>query len=121
MKNAHNGTSAGDVFRNPTIYTSIDTHPLLCKYNAATGRQGLNNNCYSNYGDANEDGILDNDYDLNGVYNNASDNTMRYLICQVFNLSYNEINNAYLPIWLKHMRNTSLQPIEFVNLVLGQH
>ena len=46
---------------------------------------------------------------------------MRYLICQVFGTDYNDINNGYLPIWLKHMCNTSLQPIEFVNLVLGQH
>ena len=121
MKNAHNGNSASDVFRSPTVESPIDTHPLLNQYNAATGRQGLKSNCYSNYGDANEDGILDNDYDLNGVYNNATDNTMRSLICQVFNLSYNEINNAYLPIWLKHMRNTNLKPIEFVQLVLGQH
>lgn len=119
MKTAHNGSAAGDVFKNPTIQHT-PSHPLLCQYSSTTGVRGLKN-CLYDFTDVNEDGIRDNDYDLNGVYSAAADGNMRDRICQGFGLTYNDINNGYLPIWLKHMCNTGLTPEEFVNYLFSLH
>lgn len=120
MKTAHNGNSAGDVFRSPHVLHKPE-HPLLCQYSSTTGERMLKNYCVYDFNDVNEDGILDNDYDLNGVYSAAADGNMRDRIVQGFGLTYNDINNGYLPIWLKHMCNTGLTPEEFVNYLFSLH
>ena len=122
MKTAHNG-GLGEVFRNPVIYNlttnPADTHPLFCQNNPETGKQGLKN-CYYNFGDANEDGILDNNFNLNTSY---TTDDLDYLNATVpyFNNGFVLDNNS-LPVFFTYLVNSNLSPVEILYRTWnGQH
>lgn len=108
MKSLHD-----NMFTSPVLSIEDSKYNSLLQVDEATGKQALTK-CNNNYADTNEDGILDNDFDLNGVYNKTADSKIQNKICQGFGLPTSVINNNYLPIWMNNLRVTEKSPSQYL-------
>ena len=104
----------------------FDEHPLLSKYTASNDEiAALAAGCVKTYRDANRDGIMEYDFDLDGVFQNCVfkeqyENPTEYdMIISMLRFSYGnaytkEQMNQKLPEILSHLHEIHKSPYEYV-------
>jgi hypothetical protein len=110
----------GQNLNSPKVDLSVTSeHPLLRKYTVAEGNAAIACNCPETYLDANRDGILDYDYDLDGIANNPDPaQTPNLFVCYLFRFAYGmnstpEQLNGRLPALLAHLHEVKMSPTSY--------